>query len=154
YIELSLDVTEAECAECVIPADQLGRLVESLLRKRCEQAFAVRVSDPRVPGQREHGQQGHGLLEHGLLEGGPAPVAQRVVVLDPIPPAPEAATVVTDPSPGPASGDLRGKSLLFRVDVLWRSWDWVVSEWSDLLAAAGASVTTWRRSQAVPGDEG
>jgi Fe-S cluster biogenesis protein NfuA len=138
-IELSLDVIDAECAECVIPADQLGRLVESLLRKRCDEVFAVTVRDPREAGPRPAGA---------------SPAGHRVIVLDPIPPAPEAASIMVDVSPGPAVGGLHGKSLLFRVDVLWRSWDWVVSEWSDLLAAAGASVTTWRRSQAVPGAEG
>jgi hypothetical protein len=40
--------------------------------------------------------------------------------------------------------DLRGARVGFRLDTLWRSWDWVSDEWARQLEAAGASVSTWR----------
>ncbi len=45
---------------------------------------------------------------------------------------------------GPDAGELAGKRIGFRVDQIWRSWDWVSEEWADRLRAAGAEVSFWR----------
>jgi hypothetical protein len=39
---------------------------------------------------------------------------------------------------------LKAANVGFRLDTLWRSWDWVTDEWTPELEAAGASVSTWR----------
>jgi len=71
-------------------------------------------------------------------------------------------TTILDPSaslahdiadPGPDAGDLRGKRVAVRIDMLWRSWDWVSEVWADKLRAAGAEVTFWR-SCGRTGEEG
>lgn len=46
--------------------------------------------------------------------------------------------------PGPAIGTLRGKRIAIRIDMLWRSWDWVSEVWAEGLRAEGAHVTFWR----------
>lgn len=70
--------------------------------------------------------------------------------------------LVLDPtlSPGADSGDsgpdvdtLAGKKLGFRVDILWRSWDWVTEEWARLARRDGAQVRVWR-ARGRTGDEG
>ncbi|SCW60833.1 hypothetical protein SAMN02927924_01617 [Sphingobium faniae] len=62
-------------------------------------------------------------------------------------------TIILDPSaslahdiadPGPDAGDLRGKKIAIRIDMLWRSWDWVSEVWAEGLRAEGADVTFWR----------
>jgi len=58
---------------------------------------------------------------------------------------------ITDP--GPDAGDLRGKRIAIRIDMLWRSWDWVSEVWADGLRAEGAHVTFWR-SCGRTGEEG
>ena len=55
--------------------------------------------------------------------------------------------------PGPDMGDLRGKRIAIRIDMLWRSWDWVSEVWADGLRAEGAEVTFWR-SCGRTGEEG
>lgn len=55
--------------------------------------------------------------------------------------------------PGPDAGELRGKRILIRIDMLWRSWDWVGEIWADKLRAEGAEVTFWR-SCGRTGEEG
>jgi hypothetical protein len=59
-----------------------------------------------------------------------------------------------DDSPGPDAGELRGKTVGFRVDVLWRSWDWVVDEWAKALDDAGVKTVLWRRIQGLDGAAG
>lgn len=71
-----------------------------------------------------------------------------VTVLDPSSLARQAAD-----DPGPDVGSLQGKKVGFRVDILWRSWDWVADEWAALLRRDGADVTTWR-ALGRTGDEG
>ncbi len=45
---------------------------------------------------------------------------------------------------GPDAGPLAGKTVGFRVDILWRSWDWVAEVWADELRKLGAEVKFWR----------
>jgi hypothetical protein len=63
----------------------------------------------------------------------------RGVVLDPT------ATRDDDiASPGPDAGVLVGTRIGFRVDRMWRAWDWISELWADKFRAAGASVSFWR----------
>jgi hypothetical protein len=55
--------------------------------------------------------------------------------------------------PGPDVGPLAGKVIGFRIDMLWRSWDWVSEIWAEELRAAGAEVRFWR-SMGRTGEEG
>lgn len=55
--------------------------------------------------------------------------------------------------PGPDAGSLKGKRIAIRIDMLWRSWDWVSEIWAEELRAAGATVTFWR-SCGRTGEEG
>lgn len=56
-------------------------------------------------------------------------------------------------SPGPDVGILKGRKIGFRVDQIWRSWDWVSESWAERLRAAGAEVSFWR-SCGRSGEEG
>jgi hypothetical protein len=59
----------------------------------------------------------------------------------------------TTDDPGPDVRSLAGRKVGIRVDILWRSWDWVAEEWARLLEDDGAEVTTWR-ALGRTGDEG
>lgn len=72
----------------------------------------------------------------------------RIKVLDPT--ARRADDVA---SPGPDAGSLVGKRIGFRLDQIWRSWDWVSELWAEKFRAAGAEVVFWR-SGGRSGDEG
>jgi hypothetical protein len=56
-------------------------------------------------------------------------------------------------SPGPDAGALAGKHIGFRLDRMWRAWDWISESWADKFRAAGAEVSFWR-SGGRSGDEG
>jgi hypothetical protein len=56
-------------------------------------------------------------------------------------------------SPGPDAGCLVGKRVGFRVDRMWRAWDWISEQWAARFRAAGAEVVFWR-SAGRSGDEG
>lgn len=56
-------------------------------------------------------------------------------------------------SPGPDAGPLHGKRIGFRLDRMWRAWDWISESWADRFRAAGAEVVFWR-SGGRSGDEG
>jgi hypothetical protein len=56
-------------------------------------------------------------------------------------------------SPGPDTGILAGKRVGFRLDRMWRAWDWISDLWADKFRAAGAEVSFWR-SAGRSGDEG
>ncbi len=56
-------------------------------------------------------------------------------------------------SPGPDAGVLAGKRIGFRLDRMWRAWDWISEGWADRFRAAGAEVVFWR-SGGRSGDEG
>ena len=47
-------------------------------------------------------------------------------------------------SPGPDAGVLAGKRIGFRVDNIWRCWDWISADWAARLEDAGATVSFWR----------
>ncbi len=70
------------------------------------------------------------------------------MILDPT------ASLVDDiAEPGPDAGGLEGKRVLIRIDMLWRSWDWVSEVWAEQLREEGAQVTFWR-SCGRTGEEG
>jgi len=71
-----------------------------------------------------------------------------VLVLDPT-----LAAAADSGDSGPDVDTLAGKRLGFRVDILWRSWDWVSDEWAQLARANGAEVRFWR-ARGRTGDEG
>jgi hypothetical protein len=56
-------------------------------------------------------------------------------------------------SSGPDTGVLAGKRVGFRVDRMWRAWDWISELWAEKLRASGAEVSFWR-SAGRTGDEG
>lgn len=72
----------------------------------------------------------------------------RGIVLDPT-----AAREDDNPSPGPDAGSLAGKRIGFRVDRMWRAWDWISEQWADKFREAGAQVSFWR-SAGRSGEEG
>jgi hypothetical protein len=59
----------------------------------------------------------------------------RIAILDPTAPPPE-----VDPDPGPELGALAGRRVGFRYDLTWRSFLWVMDEWTRGLGAAGAAT--------------
>ena len=63
----------------------------------------------------------------------------RLIVLDPT-----AARGEDIASPGPDAGQLAGKRIGFRVDRIWRCWDWISEDWAERLRAAGAQTSFWR----------
>jgi hypothetical protein len=137
-LELRLDLSDVECADCVMPAAYLERLIATSLERRWERRFAVLLHDPRSTAVASVRADAHRDMSR-----------DQVVILDP--------TVrgrSGNPDPGPDAGDIRGRTVLFRVDTLWRSWDWVVDEWSHQLRSSGATVQLWRRSQGISGEEG
>ncbi len=56
-------------------------------------------------------------------------------------------------TPGPDAGVLAGKRIGFRVDRMWRAWDWVSEVWAEKFRAAGATVSFWE-SGGRSGEEG
>ena len=72
----------------------------------------------------------------------------RVRVLDPTAAPPE-----IDPEPGPDAGLLAGQRVGLRLDTAWKSYEWVLDEWSPRLVRAGAHVVRWVAGQRV-GDDG
>ena len=72
----------------------------------------------------------------------------RGLVLDP---TARRADDVTDP--GPEAGLLAGKRVGFRLDRMWRAWDWISELWAERLREAGAEVVFWR-SGGRSGEEG
>ena len=57
-------------------------------------------------------------------------------------------------SPGPDAGPLAGKTVGFRVDEMWRAWDWISESWAEEFRKAGAKVEFWRSSHrtGAPGE--
>jgi hypothetical protein len=72
----------------------------------------------------------------------------RITVLDPTAAPPE-----VDSDPGPDAGALGGRVVGIRYDTAWRSFEWVLDEWSKQLADVGADVRTWCAGNRV-GEEG
>jgi hypothetical protein len=133
-VELGLELDGVECMDCVMPTPYLERMIASSLSKRMERPVDVRLRDPRLQSQAINAKQ----------DARPA----RVTVLDPT-----ASGEQGDADSGPDAGTLVGKTVLFRTDVLWESWDWIVDEWQRLFGEVGVQVRTWRRSQGSWGDE-
>lgn len=67
---------------------------------------------------------------------------------------PTAAGAADTTSPGPVAGPLTGKTVGFRLDEIWRAWDWVAEIWADEFRNAGATVKFWRSNQGRTGAEG
>lgn len=57
-------------------------------------------------------------------------------------------------SPGPDAGPLAGKVVGFRLDEIWRAWDWISEVWAEEFRKAGAEVKFWRSNQGRTGAEG
>lgn len=57
-------------------------------------------------------------------------------------------------SPGPDAGPLAGKVVGFRLDEIWRAWDWVSEIWGKEFEKAGATVKFWRSHQGRTGAAG
>lgn len=54
---------------------------------------------------------------------------------------------------GPDAGALKGKRIGFRVDQIWRCWDWISEDWAEEFRKAGAEVSYWRSTNRS-GEEG
>lgn len=72
----------------------------------------------------------------------------RGIILDPT-----AVRADDNASPGPDAGPLQGKRIGFRVDRMWRAWDWISEQWAERFREAGAEVSFWR-SAGRSGEEG
>jgi Fe-S cluster biogenesis protein NfuA len=131
-VRLVLSLADVSCADCVLPPDRLQDVVTGALRRAEPGVRSVVVDDPR---------------ETALA--GAATLDAQVIVLDPT-----GAVPAGNADPGPTVGQLAGRRVGFRVDVLWPAWDAVVDEWARELEAAGATVTRWRRRQGLKGAEG
>ena len=66
---------------------------------------------------------------------------------------PSAKRMDNNDSPGPDAGNLSGKRVGFRVDRMWRAWDWISELWAQKFREAGAEVSFWR-SAGRSGEEG
>jgi hypothetical protein len=66
---------------------------------------------------------------------------------------PTATCAKDNASPGPDAGVLAGSRIGFRIDEIWRSWDWVSEAWADKLRAAGAEVSFWRSGGRSGGEQ-
>ncbi|HEY1831835.1 MAG TPA: hypothetical protein VGG38_16505 [Acidimicrobiales bacterium] len=66
------------------------------------------------------------------------------IVCDPV----VTVELVKDPA-GPPAGRIAQKTVGFRRDVYWLSWEMVVDEWSRLVEEDGARVLTWRHSPPI-----
>jgi Fe-S cluster biogenesis protein NfuA len=136
-LEIELDLSGVDCPDCVLAPERLRDVVNHSLRERVTGGFTLVLRDPREPAAPASGGRA------------PAPVGETVVVLDPT-----AQAAGGDTDPGPDAGPLAGKTVGFRVDVLWTSWDQTVEEWTGALERAGAQVRSWRRVQGLTGEQG
>lgn len=66
---------------------------------------------------------------------------------------PTATRLDNNASPGPDAGEIAGKRIGFRVDRMWRAWDWISEQWAEKFREAGAEVSFWR-SAGRSGEEG
>src|SRR6185437_5684955 len=72
----------------------------------------------------------------------------RIKVLDPT-----SRRMDDNANPGPDAGVLAGKRIGFRVDQIWRCWDWISENWAEKFRQAGAEVSYWRSTNRS-GEEG
>jgi hypothetical protein len=127
---VSVDLVDVDCQDCVLPPQALRSVIESRLGPNLPAAASLVVRDSRPPET-------------------PGDWPASILVLDPTG-RPEGG----NPDPGPDAGSVAGRVVGFRVDVLWRSWDWVADEWTVLLAGEGAKVEQFRHIQGLAGPEG
>jgi hypothetical protein len=66
---------------------------------------------------------------------------------------PRAKRLDDNPGRGPDVGALSGKRIGFRVDQIWRCWDWISETWEAKFRAMGAEVSYWRSTNRS-GEEG
>ncbi len=66
---------------------------------------------------------------------------------------PTAKRLEDNASPGPDAGSLAGKTIGFRLDQIWRCWDWISENWAAKFEEAGSTVTYWRSTNRS-GEEG
>jgi hypothetical protein len=66
---------------------------------------------------------------------------------------PTASRLEDNASPGPDAGVLKKKRIGFRVDQIWRCWDWISGNWEQKFGDLGAEVTYWRSTNRS-GEEG
>lgn len=66
------------------------------------------------------------------------------VVCDPTVTVPE----IKNPA-GPPAGPIAGKTVGFRRDIYWLSWEMVIDEWARLVEDDGANVLSWRHTPPV-----
>ena len=118
----------------MLPPTALHDMVSATLQRQVPGDYYVLIRDPRAETAP--------LAIH-------SDSSDTVVIVNPT-----AAVPAGDDSPGPDAGPLAGRTVGFRVDRLWRSWDWVVDEWSKALEAAGATTVVWRRFQGLDGAQG
>lgn len=128
-IELALELVDANCSDCMLPPARLREVLATSLAQQGLTTHRLVLRDPR----------GGGALSNE---------SERIMVLDP---TGGADAAVGDP--GPDAGALAGRTVLFRVDVLWTSWDTVSEVWQRMLTDAGAHVLTFRRTQGLAGKE-
>jgi hypothetical protein len=53
-IEVRLEVTDATCAECVLPADLLEQVISDAISRRIPTEYELVLHDPRVAGAHGH----------------------------------------------------------------------------------------------------
>jgi Fe-S cluster biogenesis protein NfuA len=135
-VEFQLDLSAAGCGDCVLPPSALKDMVDATIKRSVPGDYAVLVDDPRT-AEADHADRTGPVLTSEVTIVGPAAVVGP-----------------RDTSPGPDAGDLRGKTVGFRVDVLWRSWDWVADEWRQAFARDGVKTEFWRRVQGQDGAAG
>ncbi|MCB2073656.1 MAG: hypothetical protein H6917_12435 [Novosphingobium sp.] len=66
---------------------------------------------------------------------------------------PTARRLDDNESPGPDAGIIGGKRIGFRVDQIWRCWDWISENWAEKFREAGAEISYWRSTNRS-GEEG
>lgn len=136
-ISLAVDLESADCADCVLPPDRLAALITGNLQRALGIDVLVTVDDARTGG---------------IVAGSATSSGRSILVLDPCGVVPSVAQ--GDHVHRPTIESLAGRRVAFRVDVLWRSWDWTVEEWQRCLSGRGTTSASWRRAQGEAGETG
>ncbi len=74
---------------------------------------------------------------------------EKIYVLNPT-----AQNLADVTSPGPDVGNLKGKVVGFRLDIMWRAWDTVSEVWAEAFKSAGAAKVVFWRAGGRTGSEG
>jgi len=147
-VELALALEDVDCADCVLPPEQLLDVVNGALRRDVPGLRDLRLHDPRALALAID-MTASSKSSLSTLSTPPVGPKDTLTVVDPT-----GDVDPGNPDPGPDAGPLAGRRVGFRVDVLWPAWDWTVEEWTRELAGAGAVVASWRRAQGLKGAEG